>query len=132
MRGIWLSGTGMVATVMDIGRLRLRSRNMSARIREARARHTHGAIAIALILVLIIEGLMVGGRQVIGPMLKAAAERREASGIGQVVYTMPDQVFCRRMVFDNATAELVEHGLESCKTDLRKDRPSSTGGFAWP
>jgi hypothetical protein len=112
--------------------LRLRGSDLSASAREARARHTHGAIAIALILVLLVEGLMVGGRQVIGPMLQAAAERREASGVGQVVYAMPDQVFCRRLMFDNATAALVERGLESCKTDLRKERPTSTGGFSWP
>jgi len=79
--------------------------------------------------VLIAAALLVGGRAAIGPLLRSAFAAREANGVGDVVLSMPDGVFCRRMAFDNVTAEVTERAIERCPSLASKR--GAPRGFAW-
>jgi hypothetical protein len=64
----------------------------SARMRrhEQHTKTTRLAIVLSLFLVLLAAALLVGGRAFIDPMLRAAAEVREAHQVGEIVLAMPD------------------------------------------
>ncbi len=72
---------------------------------EAKAKSKHSVIASSLFFVLIAAALLLGGRAAIAPLLQPAAALRDARRTGDVVYTMPDGVFCRHLTFDNVTAQ---------------------------
>jgi len=114
-----------------VGALARARRQSRARLQEEHAKSASVAIASSLFLVLIAAALLVGGHVVIGPLLRSAIAARDAKGIGDVVYTMPDRVFCRHMSFDNVTAEITESALERCADDIVGRRPFAAPKFAW-
>jgi hypothetical protein len=77
--------------------------------------------------------LLISGRNFIGPMLQAAAHAREANRTGSIVVTMPGGTLCRRLSFDNQTAELSESGVQHCsQTALQSSEPvRASNGFTW-
>lgn len=87
----------------------------SERIRrdEARASSLGLIITTSLLCAIFAAAAMFGGHA-IGPLLRHAAAVRDAKGIGALVYTMPDGVFCRRMSFDNATGAVGPAAIERC------------------
>jgi hypothetical protein len=107
------------------------SKRSRARLDEERAKSTHVAIVSSLFLVLFAAVLLIGGHAAIDPLLQSAADAREAKGVGDIVYTMPDGVFCRHMSFDNMTAEVKEGTIERCPNDIVGKRAPATKGFAW-
>jgi hypothetical protein len=109
----------------------LARRRARARIDAEQAISTRVVIVSSLFLVLLAAALLLGGHAAIDPLLQSAAAARQAQGIGDVVYTMPDGIFCRRMSFDNVTAEVAEGGIERCAKDIAEDRPHPNRGFAW-
>ena len=87
-----------------IGAFARARRPSRARLQEERAKSASVAIASSLFLALIAAALLVGGHAAIGPLLRSAIAARDAKETGDVVYTMPDGIFCRHMSFDNVTA----------------------------
>ncbi len=98
---------------------------------EQRAKTTRLAVVLSLFLALVAATLLVGGRAVIDPMLRAAAEKRQASRVGEIVFTMPDGTFCRHLSFDNETAEITEGAVERCTQSSLRAHTRSASGFAW-
>ena len=97
--------------------------------KRARCHYPFGVLAF------LAAAVLIGGRTVIDPMLRAAAEARQSKRIGEVVFTMPDGAFCRHLSFDNSTAEISESTLDRCpEARPRSSAKESTGvkkGFAW-
>jgi hypothetical protein len=99
---------------------------------EGRANSIGVIITSSLFLGIMGAALLVVGHAVIGPMLKAAMADREAKATGDVVYTMPDGVFCRHMSFDNATAEVIEGAIVRCPDNaVRGGANRAAKNFAW-
>jgi hypothetical protein len=109
----------------------LARRRSRARIDEERAKSGRVVIVSSLFLVLFTAALLIGGHAAIDPILQSAVDARETKSTGDVVVTMPDGIFCRRMSFDNVTAEIVEGGIERCTNDIARNRPRTGRGFAW-
>lgn len=112
------------------GRMRAR-KSVRARSDEQRAKSKRVAIVVSLFLVLVAATLLVGGRAMINPLLQSAVAAREAKGMGDILYSMPDGTFCRHLSFDNGTAELIEGAIEQCPGDLIKKHERGSMGFAW-
>src|SRR5208282_794027 len=108
-----------------------RQRLSRVRIDEEHAKSGRLVVVASLFLALVAAALLAGGHTAIDPLLQAAVEAREARGVGDIVYTMPDGIFCRHMSFDNTTAEIVERALERCTDDIVGVRPHAMKGFAW-
>jgi hypothetical protein len=55
-------------------------------------------IAIVLLLFLgpLATALLIGGHAIVDPVLRAAADAREANRVGDIVFTMTDGAFKRR------------------------------------
>jgi hypothetical protein len=89
---------------------------VSARVRRQEEReHSLGLIITAsLSFILFTAAILLGGHAIIAPLLQRAAAARDMNGTGDVVYTMPDGVFCRYMSLDNGTGDLSEDGVEEC------------------
>jgi len=102
-----------------------------ARLAEQRAKSASAIVASGLCLVLMAAAVLVGGRTTIGPLLTATFAAREVNGVGDVVFAMPDGEYCRRMAFDNVTAEITEHALERCPSGVAKRVSRASRGFAW-
>jgi hypothetical protein len=109
----------------------LARRRSRARMDEERAKSGRVVIVSSLFLVLFTAALLIGGHAAIDPLLQSAVEARETKGTGDVVWTMPDGIFCRHMSFDNVTAEITEGGIERCASDIVGNRPRPSRGFAW-
>jgi hypothetical protein len=104
-----------------------------ARVRrdEQHTKTLRVTVVFSLFLALLAAALLVGGRTVIDPLIRAAADGREAKRVGEIVYTMPDGTFCRHLSFDNATGELMESAIKQCEHNIAKARASDAMGFAW-
>jgi hypothetical protein len=109
----------------------LARRRSRARMDEERAKSGRVVIVSSLFLVLFTAALLVGGHAAIDPLLQSAVDARQTKGTGEVVVTMPDGIFCRRLSFDNVTAEITEGGIERCTKDIAGNRPHTGLGFAW-
>jgi len=134
MRAGERAGTSTAAWNASADRYRRQTRGRrSARARrdEREARTTRLAVVLSLFLVLLAAALLVGGRTFIDPMLHAAAEAREAHRVGEVVFAMPDGAFCRRLSFDNQTAELTGSTVRRCAQGSAPDSSRAMNGFAW-
>jgi hypothetical protein len=106
-------------------------RHSRARRDQARVTSKRVVIASSLFLVLLAAALLIGGHAAIDPLLRTAAASREAKGMGDVVYAMPDGIFCRHVAFDNATAEIAEGALERCPNDIARGRSYNAPTFNW-
>jgi hypothetical protein len=100
---------------------------------DDRAKSGRIVIVTFVFLLLLAAGLLIGGRAAIGPLLESAITGRQANATGDLVYTMPDGVFCRRMSFDNVTAEVNESGIERCseETTRRPITNKAISAFRW-
>jgi hypothetical protein len=112
------------------GAVGIGSRRTVARLEERRAKSKRLVIVSSLFVAFIATAMLAGGRAMVDP-LKAAVAVQEARGSGDIVYTMPDGVYCRHMSFDNTTATVVEGGVERCRTDIVRGRSRVSRGFAW-
>ena len=110
------------------------------RTAAALARHRHDddrvnslaiAVTTALLFVLIAGAFMFGGQAAIAPLVGREAAAREANRTGAIVYAMPDGVFCRRMTFDNATAEVTSVAVERCPGAIGVGGGPAPGKFQW-
>jgi hypothetical protein len=108
-----------------------RARGLRTPLDDDRAVSGPIVMVASLFLALLAATLLAGGHNAIDPLLVAATAAREARGLGDIVYTMPDGVFCRHMSFDNTTAEVVDSRVERCQTDIAGDRVHPGRGFAW-
>lgn len=88
-------------------------------------------ITTSLFFVLFATAVMIGGHAAIAPLLRHAVAVRDGNGVGDIVYTMPDGVFCRHMSFDNATGEVTEGGLQRCAEHFEGGRAAASTGFKW-
>jgi hypothetical protein len=102
-----------------------------ARLEDARTRFGGVIIVASLFLVVLTTALLFGGHAAIEPLLQSVEQARATMGTGEVVYTMPDGIFCRHMSFDNLTAEISEGGIVRCANDIAGQRPHIGRGFAW-
>lgn len=107
-------------------------RVVRARRDEQHAKTWRLAIVLFLFPGLLATALLIGGHAIIDPVLRAAAEAREASRVDRIVFTMPDVAFCRHLSFNNETAELTEGTARCPEAKPRGQGPvRSTSGFAW-
>ena len=102
-----------------------------ARRDEERANSLGLIITTSLFFVLFAAAIMFGGHAAIGPLLRRAIATRDAQGMGDIVYAMPDGVFCRHMSFDNATGEVAEGAVERCPDRIGDGRALTTSKFEW-
>jgi hypothetical protein len=102
-----------------------------ARRDESRATSARVVIVSSLFLVVLTSALLVGGHAAIEPLLQSAMAARDPQGTGDVVYRMPDGIYCRHMSFDNMTAEITEGGVERCPDNIADDRARTAKSFAW-
>jgi hypothetical protein len=109
------------------------NRTRQSRRNEAKVGSVHVVVISALFLVLFAATLMVGGHAAIDPLVQAATELQDPRSASAVVYTMPDGIFCRRVSFDNVTAQVTEGSIERCSTDatIARARARPNGAFAW-
>jgi hypothetical protein len=123
--GAWFVEADHVS-VTALARRRSRARQEDARTRSGRV-----IIVASLFLALLTTALLFGGRAALEPLLRSAEQARATMGTGEVVYTMPDGIFCRHVSFDNLTAEISEGGIARCANDIAGKRPHTNRGFAW-
>ncbi len=104
-----------------------------ARRDERHAKTRRIVIVLLLFLGPLAAALLIGGHAIVDPVLRAAADAREANRVGDIVFTMPDGAFCRHLSFDNQTAELTESAAAECPEAKPRGRGPvrSSGGFAW-
>src|ERR1700757_3779352 len=93
-----------------------------ARFDENRVTSAHAVIASSLFLVLFALALMLGGHAALDPLLQSAIAAHQPRGPGQLVVALPDGVYCRKMSFDNATAEIVEGAIQRCPDGMTWER----------
>jgi hypothetical protein len=88
-------------------------------------------VAFTLFIVLVAAALWARGRITLGPMqeLAAGVVGGGTNQIGDVLLAMPDGTFCRRLEFNNETAELGGGNVERCP-EKRAGRHGPLG-FAW-
>jgi hypothetical protein len=106
-------------------------RTAHSRTDEDDATSTRAIIASLLFLVVLAPALLVGGRAALAPLLQSAMAAREAKGLGEVLYAMPDGIYCRHVTFDNATAEAAETSIQQCPDEIIRERARNSKGFAW-
>jgi len=110
-------------------RLPLRKAALAGR-GERSAKRLRVAIVLALFIALVAAALLVG-RAVIAPVLQPGAGGRGGARVAEIVYSMPDGSFCRRLSFDNDTAALIEGAVEQCPANLPRMRARGDRNFAW-
>jgi hypothetical protein len=96
---------------------------------EQRASKIGLIITTSLLCAVFAAATMFGG-QAIGPLLRHAAAVRDANGMGALVFTMPDGVFCRHMSFDNTTGEIGPAAIERC-SQVAGEGPGKITKFQW-
>jgi len=106
-------------------------RTLRLQMAEDGATSARAAIVSSLFLVVLAFGLLLGGHAAIDPLLRSAMASREAKGMGDVLYAMPDGIYCRHLSFDNATAEVAESAIAHCPDDVVRDHAHGARGFAW-
>jgi hypothetical protein len=104
------------------------------KLHAARARlgGTHAVIVFSLFLVLFATTLLIGGHAAIDPLLQSAAEARDSRTSADIVYTMPDGVFCRHLSYDNVTGEQTGGSIRPCDNDIvARNHMRSYRHFTW-
>lgn len=102
-----------------------------SQLHDESAKSARVAIVSSLFLVLLGAGVLFGGHAAIDPLLQSAVEARQAKGIGEVLYAMPDGIFCRHVSFDNLTAQVTEGSLEHCVKDGGAERLRQATELGW-
>jgi len=106
--------------------------DLQSRRDEARANSLGLIITTSIFFVLLAAAIMFGGHAAIGPLLRRAVEAPRPAGVtGDLLYTMPDGVFCRHMAYDNATGNLIDGDIVRCPDGLEGGAPSDASGFKW-
>lgn len=121
----------LAAAVNHVSGRKLEGWSSRTRRDEKHAKAVRTGIVLSLFFALLTAALLVGGRAVIDPLLVSASGDRETNRIGEIVYAMPDEAFCRHLSFDNVTGEVTERAVEQCDRDIRKQHARSKAGFAW-
>ena len=99
---------------------------------RARLGGTHAVIVFSLFLVLFAATVLIGGHAAIDPLLHSAAEARDSQTSGDIVYTMPDGVFCRHLSYDNVTGEQTGGSIRLCDNDIvARSHVRSYRHFTW-
>lgn len=96
------------------------------------AEHTNSLgliVTTSLFFVLLAAAIMFGGHAAIAPLLRQAVGH--ANGTGDVVYMLPDGVFCRHLSYDNSTGDMIENGVERCPEHIGHDVSAASGEFRW-
>ena len=86
------------------------------------------AVTAALLFVLVASAVMFGGHAALAPLLPRASD---ADRTGSILYAMPDGVLCRRMAFDNGTAEVTSVAVEPCPGGIGVAGGPAAGRFEW-
>jgi hypothetical protein len=102
-----------------------------ARRNEGRVNSLALIVTTSLLFVLVISALLVGHNAVFGPFLNRETSAADRNSIGDIVYTMPDGVFCRHMSFDNVTGAVRESGMERCAELSEGPEPGGSTTFKW-
>src|SRR5271154_5408367 len=97
-QGVGKDANSLVAA--PVGRVGKGSGRAMGRLEEQRVKSRRVVIVSSLFAAFIATAMLAGGRAMVDP-LKAAVAAQEARGSGDIVYTMPDGVYCRHMSFDN-------------------------------
>jgi hypothetical protein len=131
LHGIMRAGErGPIETDSPIARAN-RGRGPIRARREARQEKTAGAARIlSLFLAVLAAALLVGGHLVIDPLLKAAADVREARRLGDITSAVPDGAICRQRSLDNATGGPTEGVIEKCAGAPSKEGRHIAPGFS--
>ena len=98
---------------------------------EERANSLALIVTTSLLFILLASALMVGGHAAIGPLLSRSVRAGEAINTGDVVYTMPDRVFCRHMTFDNGSGAIREGAMARCADRSAGADESQSTWFKW-
>jgi hypothetical protein len=110
--------------------LREHGRDFGRARRDEQRASTLGLIITTSLLCAVFAAATMFGGHAIGPLLRHAAAVRDENGIGALVYTMPDGVFCRRMSFDNTTGEIGPAAIERC-SQVAGEGPGKITKFQW-
>lgn len=105
--------------------------HLRSRRDEDRAHSLGLIVTTTLLFVLFAAAIMFGGHAAIAPLLNRASAARDANGKGDIVYTMPDGVFCRHLSFDNVTGEVTEGAIEPCQDSMDAAAGGSSSKFKW-
>jgi hypothetical protein len=89
-------------------------------------------IVSSLFLMGLASAMLFGGHAALDPLLQSAIAARDPQTLGDVVYTMPDRVYCRHLSFDNVTGDISETSIDFCPDQVgRQQHGRSARGFAW-
>jgi hypothetical protein len=89
-------------------------------------------ITTSLLFVLLASAVLVGGRAVISPLMHpSAVTGNTTNNRGDIVYTMPDGMFCQHMTFDNTTGRITTGGMDRCDPSTEGDGGRLSTGFKW-
>lgn len=102
-----------------------------ANLDERRANSLALIITTSLLFVLFASALMVGGHAIIGPLMRAAPDGGGVNRSADIVYTMPDGMFCRHMTFDNSTGRITAGSMDRCEPGTGGGMAERGTGFKW-
>jgi hypothetical protein len=109
-----------------------RDRHLARAWREEQRANSRGLIiTTSLFFVLVASAVMLGGHAAIGPLLSEVVAARDANATGQMLYSMPDGVFCRHMSFDNRTEAMTEGAIERCPAPIGGHGGGVSTDFRW-
>ena len=109
-------------------------RRSGRELRRARETRTKiwRASAVTLFFVVVLGGnLFVGAVLMLKAVRTQAGETATPVRFGRLTYPMLAGVFCRHIVFDNATAQAKEDKVSRCDEDRARARPDRTTSFNW-
>jgi hypothetical protein len=123
-------------STQELGRWSKSDRAAAVTLTRPAARAASGNIHVVIVssvfMVLFAATLLVGGHAAIDPLLDSATkEPRDPRSAADVVYTMPDGVFCRHVSYDNVTGEQTGESLERCEKDIAREAARPGRHFTW-
>jgi hypothetical protein len=99
---------------------------------EKRANSLALIITTSLLFVLLASAVLVGGHAVISPLLRpSAVTGNTTNNRGDIVYTMPDGMFCQHMTFDNTTGRITTGGMDRCDSSVGDGGDRLSTAFKW-
>jgi hypothetical protein len=109
-----------------------RARGAARARRQEEREHSLGLIiTISLSFILFAAAILLGGHAFIAPLLQRAATERDTNGTGEVVYTMPDGVFCRHVSINNGTGDITEDAIVECPGSTVNREETEPPQFRW-